>query len=132
MKELIGTQKEENEKSKNKLKAKEKELVTMKSELESKDSNLASLEAEIRDDIEAARTPTVTASESNASSNENSSNESNNSSDNSSDGDLRTLSQSEPTGKDRKSTRLNSSHVAISYAVFCLKKKKTSNTYRKS
>src|SRR5437660_7932640 len=25
---------------------------------------------------------------------------------------------------DRKSTRLNSSHVAISYAVFCLKKKK--------
>src|SRR5690625_6436399 len=29
--------------------------------------------------------------------------------------------------RDRKSTRLNSSHVAISYAVFCLKKKK-SNT----
>src|SRR5437870_8019050 len=28
-------------------------------------------------------------------------------------------------GEDRKSTRLNSSHVAISYAVFCLKKKKT-------
>src|SRR5437660_6177653 len=28
-------------------------------------------------------------------------------------------------GGDRKSTRLNSSHVAISYAVFCLKKKKT-------
>src|SRR5439155_27023536 len=27
-------------------------------------------------------------------------------------------------GEDRKSTRLNSSHVAISYAVFCLKKKK--------
>src|SRR5439155_27209450 len=27
-------------------------------------------------------------------------------------------------GGDRKSTRLNSSHVAISYAVFCLKKKK--------
>src|SRR5207253_8096467 len=26
--------------------------------------------------------------------------------------------------RDRKSTRLNSSHVAISYAVFCLKKKK--------
>src|SRR3989442_11258564 len=26
---------------------------------------------------------------------------------------------------DRKSTRLNSSHVRISYAVFCLKKKKT-------
>src|SRR5439155_12116345 len=29
-----------------------------------------------------------------------------------------------PTLTDRKSTRLNSSHVAISYAVFCLKKKK--------
>src|SRR5436305_12079803 len=28
--------------------------------------------------------------------------------------------------EDRKSTRLNSSHVRISYAVFCLKKKKTS------
>src|SRR5690554_7735065 len=28
-------------------------------------------------------------------------------------------------GEDRKSTRLNSSHVRISYAVFCLKKKKT-------
>src|SRR3712207_8076330 len=27
-------------------------------------------------------------------------------------------------GKDRKSTRLNSSHANISYAVFCLKKKK--------
>src|SRR5207253_11042108 len=27
--------------------------------------------------------------------------------------------------RDRKSTRLNSSHVAISYAVFCLKKKNT-------
>src|SRR5690625_6737857 len=30
---------------------------------------------------------------------------------------------------DRKSTRLNSSHVAISYAVFCLKKKKSSSMY---
>src|SRR5438876_1713471 len=29
---------------------------------------------------------------------------------------------------DRKSTRLNSSHPSISYAVFCLKKKKTTNT----
>src|SRR3989442_11234457 len=28
------------------------------------------------------------------------------------------------SGTDRKSTRLNSSHVRISYAVFCLKKKK--------
>src|SRR5207253_4169858 len=31
------------------------------------------------------------------------------------------------TRRDRKSTRLNSSHVAISYAVFCLKKKKKDN-----
>src|SRR2546430_11448487 len=30
--------------------------------------------------------------------------------------------------KDRKSTRLNSSHSQISYAVFCLKKKKNKNT----
>src|SRR5690554_7124181 len=30
--------------------------------------------------------------------------------------------------KDRKSTRLNSSHVRISYAVFCLKKKKINQT----
>src|SRR5438067_4945312 len=29
--------------------------------------------------------------------------------------------------RDRKSTRLNSSHVSISYAVFCLKKKKKKN-----
>src|SRR5438874_7309359 len=29
-----------------------------------------------------------------------------------------------PASSDRKSTRLNSSHVEISYAVFCLKKKK--------
>src|SRR5690242_21620277 len=29
-----------------------------------------------------------------------------------------------PRGADRKSTRLNSSHMSISYAVFCLKKKK--------
>src|SRR5436309_9930436 len=32
--------------------------------------------------------------------------------------------------EDRKSTRLNSSHVKISYAVFCLKKKRTSPDYR--
>src|SRR5690554_4050691 len=31
-------------------------------------------------------------------------------------------------GADRKSTRLNSSHVRISYAVFCLKKKKKKHT----
>src|SRR5256885_7520942 len=30
-------------------------------------------------------------------------------------------------GTDRKSTRLNSSHLVISYAVFCLKKKTTSS-----
>src|SRR5438132_8028476 len=30
--------------------------------------------------------------------------------------------------QDRKSTRLNSSHTVISYAVFCLKKKKKKNT----
>src|SRR5256886_13291526 len=36
-------------------------------------------------------------------------------------------------GRDRKSTRLNSSHSQISYAVFCLKKKNTAqppSTYR--
>src|SRR3712207_7473194 len=31
------------------------------------------------------------------------------------------------SGGDRKSTRLNSSHANISYAVFCLKKKKTTH-----
>src|SRR3712207_7119191 len=33
-----------------------------------------------------------------------------------------------PDGGDRKSTRLNSSHANISYAVFCLKKKKNTLT----
>src|SRR3989454_2097969 len=33
---------------------------------------------------------------------------------------------------DRKSTRLNSSHLVISYAVFCLKKKKKKTTYNNS
>src|SRR5690242_21553251 len=37
-----------------------------------------------------------------------------------------TLDQ-EQYDKDRKSTRLNSSHMSISYAVFCLKKKKKEN-----
>src|SRR5689334_24457491 len=32
---------------------------------------------------------------------------------------------------DRKSTRLNSSHSSISYAVFCLKKKKKTKNYKK-
>src|SRR5690606_40645542 len=34
--------------------------------------------------------------------------------------------------QDRKSTRLNSSHVKISYAVFCLKKKKNKKTKTKN
>src|SRR5690625_6775870 len=34
------------------------------------------------------------------------------------------------SGTDRKSTRLNSSHVAISYAVFCLKKKMTITAHK--
>src|SRR5438132_4563133 len=33
--------------------------------------------------------------------------------------------------RDRKSTRLNSSHTVISYAVFCLKKKKKKNKYQR-
>src|SRR5690349_24017877 len=37
----------------------------------------------------------------------------------------RTLTTLAAKARDRKSTRLNSSHVEISYAVFCLKKKKT-------
>src|SRR5215510_16075250 len=36
-----------------------------------------------------------------------------------------------PERQDRKSTRLNSSHVAISYAVFCLKKKKNKKIKKK-
>src|SRR5436309_6321755 len=35
------------------------------------------------------------------------------------------------THRDRKSTRLNSSHVKISYAVFCLKKKKKNKKHIK-
>src|SRR5436853_7388345 len=37
----------------------------------------------------------------------------------------RAINQCVTIGEDRKSTRLNSSHLGISYAVFCLKKKKT-------
>src|SRR5690625_1167988 len=40
--------------------------------------------------------------------------------------------QREAALTDRKSTRLNSSHVAISYAVFCLKKKKNTHRHRYS
>src|SRR5439155_24508042 len=39
------------------------------------------------------------------------------------DVDWTTLAEYQQSLVDRKSTRLNSSHVAISYAVFCLKKK---------
>src|SRR5947199_6345269 len=35
-------------------------------------------------------------------------------------------------GVDRKSTRLNSSHLGISYAVFCLKKKRKKEVFRSS
>src|SRR5256885_10159095 len=35
-----------------------------------------------------------------------------------------------PAHRDRKSTRLNSSHLVISYAVFCLKKKNTTPLHR--
>src|SRR5690625_6688391 len=40
---------------------------------------------------------------------------------------LASMNSKIPESEDRKSTRLNSSHVAISYAVFCLKKKKKIN-----
>src|SRR5438132_4215474 len=41
------------------------------------------------------------------------------------------VSRSGQAVADRKSTRLNSSHTVISYAVFCLKKKKSKNPHRK-
>src|SRR6195952_5894383 len=46
-------------------------------------------------------------------------------------GDLRRCRRlrPEPRCLDRKSTRLNSSHLGISYAVFCLKKNKHNNPY---
>src|SRR3712207_7634401 len=47
-------------------------------------------------------------------------------------GDLHRLQGHDPAAevhlRDRKSTRLNSSHANISYAVFCLKKKKSKHT----
>src|SRR5437588_8527469 len=48
-------------------------------------------------------------------------------------GRLRRLHQGagKPAEPDRKSTRLNSSHTVISYAVFCLKKKKKIQTDKK-
>src|SRR2546430_8644851 len=45
---------------------------------------------------------------------------------------LRSVTYSSPPpvlARDRKSTRLNSSHSQISYAVFCLKKKKTYHAF---
>src|SRR5690348_17698782 len=42
----------------------------------------------------------------------------------------RKASSSRSSCRDRKSTRLNSSHPSISYAVFCLKKKKKKNKYK--
>src|SRR3989454_9203859 len=39
------------------------------------------------------------------------------------------LTELEQELRDRKSTRLNSSHLVISYAVFCLKKKKIKEKY---
>src|SRR5436305_5260255 len=43
------------------------------------------------------------------------------------------VSSAEANGwRDRKSTRLNSSHVRISYAVFCLKKKNKSTRHAKN
>src|SRR5690348_17515284 len=45
-------------------------------------------------------------------------------------GTLGTLGESPALERDRKSTRLNSSHPSISYAVFCLKKKKEGTLVR--
>src|ERR1035438_10560359 len=42
---------------------------------------------------------------------------------------IRCINRMHETIPDRKSTRLNSSHLGISYAVFCLKKKKTALTH---
>src|SRR5438128_8271750 len=45
------------------------------------------------------------------------------------DGGLDLQQPQGPAALDRKSTRLNSSHGSISYAVFCLKKKRTEKRY---
>src|SRR5256885_9553533 len=51
-------------------------------------------------------------------------------------GDLAALRAGDPArarrAGDRKSTRLNSSHLVISYAVFCLKKKKQERTIQRA
>src|SRR2546430_17466211 len=46
-------------------------------------------------------------------------------------GDRQRACRPPPAPGDRKSTRLNSSHSQISYAVFCLKKKKNTNLERR-
>src|SRR5438132_9638927 len=43
----------------------------------------------------------------------------------------RSINATQARSLDRKSTRLNSSHTVISYAVFCLKKKKKTHTKNK-
>src|SRR3989454_7793528 len=45
-------------------------------------------------------------------------------------GHIQRVTAEAPRFQDRKSTRLNSSHLVISYAVFCLKKKKIKNKIR--
>src|SRR3712207_7480136 len=45
-------------------------------------------------------------------------------------GDGHDVAQQRDDRRDRKSTRLNSSHANISYAVFCLKKKKIPQSYQ--
>src|SRR3712207_8199544 len=45
-------------------------------------------------------------------------------------GDLAVVEPQPRTTEDRKSTRLNSSHANISYAVFCLKKKRSAGSLR--
>src|SRR5438445_4338039 len=46
--------------------------------------------------------------------------------------DLETIANELAERRDRKSTRLNSSHANISYAVFCLKKKKKNKKINKN
>src|SRR5690606_1607758 len=48
------------------------------------------------------------------------------------DGQIGTAATEVASLQDRKSTRLNSSHVKISYAVFCLKKKRRMKMYQES
>ena len=46
--------------------------------------------------------------------------------------DITLAEKSSDKARDRKSTRLNSSHALISYAVFCLKKKKNTTKQKKT